>query len=87
MLQSLMKIESDIDDREDVEDSGSSNSTPASSQQAYSPPPIRGKMQPGKRCYKESCIEEKLLEIMEKPKTKLDENEMFCLSIASTLKK
>ena len=79
--------DSNIDDREDVEDSGSSQSTPASSQQVYSPPPIRGKIQPGKRNYKESHIEEKLLEIIEKPETKLDENEMFCLSIASTLKK
>ena len=79
--------ESNIDDREDVEDSESSQSTPASSQQVYSPPPIRGKIQPGKRCYKESHIEEKLLEITEKPETKLDEVEMFCLSITSTLKK
>ena len=46
-----------------------------------------GKIQPGKRHYKESCIEEKLLEIIEEPKTKLDEDEMFCLCIASTLKK
>ena len=44
--------ESDIDDREDVEDSGSSQSTPASFQWVYSPPPISRKIQPGKRCYK-----------------------------------
>ena len=79
--------ESNIDDKEDVEDSGFSQSTPASSQWVYSPLPIRGKVQLGKRHYKESCIEEKLLEIAEKPETKLDENEMFCLSIASILKK
>ena len=78
---------SDIDDREDVEDSGSSQFTPASSQWLYSPPPITGKIQPRKRHYKESCIEEKLLEIIEKPETKLDEDEMFCLSIAAALKK
>ena len=52
--------ESDIDDREDVEDSESSQSTLASSQWVYSPPPIRGKIQPGKRHYKESHIEEKI---------------------------
>ena len=57
--------ESDFDDREDVEDSKTSQSTPASSQWVYSPPPIIGKIQPGKRCYKESYIEEKLLEIIE----------------------
>ena len=32
-------------------------------------------------------MEEKLLEIIEKPETRLDEDEMFCLSTASTLKK
>ena len=73
--------------RENVVDSECSQSTPASSQHVYSPPPIRGKIQPGKRHCKESCIEEKLLEIIEKPETKLDEDEMFCLSIAPTLKK
>ena len=79
--------ESDIDDREDVVDSESLQSTPASSQHVYSPPSIKGKIQPGKRHCKESYNEEKLLEIIEKPKTKLDEDEMFCLSISATLKK
>ena len=69
--------ESDIDDREDVKDNESLQSTQESSQWVYSPPPIRVKKQPGKRHYKESCIDEKLLEIMEKPETKLDEDEMF----------
>ena len=50
--------ESDIDDREDVVDSESSQSTPTSSQHVYSPPPIRGKIQPRKRHCKESCTEE-----------------------------
>ena len=36
--------QSNIDDREDVEDSESSQSTPASFQWVYSPPPIRGKI-------------------------------------------
>ena len=53
----------------------------------YTPPPIRAKIQPGKRHYKESYIEEILLDIIEKPETKLNEAEMFCLSIVSTLKK
>ena len=79
--------ESDIDDSKDVVESESSQPTPASSQHVYSPPPIRGKIQLGKRHYKESCIEEKLLEIIEKPETKLDEDEMFCLSIAVASKK
>ena len=79
--------ESDIDDREGVEDSESLQSTPASSQGEYSLPPVNVKIQTGKRHYKESHIEDKLLEIIEKPETKLDEDEMFCLSIASTLKK
>ena len=79
--------ESNIDDREDVVDSESLQSTPTSFQHVYSPPPIRGKIQPGKRHCKESHIEEELLEIIEKPETKLDEDEMFCLSIAAALQK
>ena len=78
---------SDIDDREDVVDSESSWPTPASSQHVYSQPSIRGKIQPGKRHCKESHIEVILLEIIEKHETKLHEDEMFCLSIAATLKK
>ena len=79
--------ESDIDEKEDVEDSESLQSPPASSQLVYTPPPITAKIQSGKRCYKGNHLEEKLLEIIEKPETKLDEDEMFCLSISSTLKK
>ena len=79
--------DNNIDDREDVVDSESSQSIPASSQHVYSPPPIRGKIQTRQRHCKESCIEEKLVEIIEKPESKLNEDEMFCLSIAATLKK
>ena len=50
--------ESNIVDREDVVDSESSQSIPASSPHVYSPPPIRGKIQPEKGHCKESSIEE-----------------------------
>ena len=69
MLQPLMKMRV-LFITEDVEDSESSQSTLASSQWVYSPPPFRGKIQPGKRHYKESYTEEKL-EIIEKPETKM----------------
>ena len=46
---------SNIDDREDVEDSESSQSTPASSQQVYSTPPIKGNIQPGLECLSALC--------------------------------
>ena len=45
---------------------------------------------PGKRmCYdpQKDAIEEELLQIIEKPDKEPDENEMFCLSLAATLRK
>ena len=36
---------------------------------------------------KKDAIEDKLLQIIEKPEKKPDEDEMFCLSLAATLRK
>ena len=36
---------------------------------------------------KDNRVEEKLLQIIEKPEPKHDEDEMFCLSLAVTLKR
>ena len=63
MLQPSDEDESNIDDRQDVKDTESSQSTQASSQGVYSPPPIRAKIQLGKRHYKKSCIKENYLRL------------------------
>ena len=45
---------------------------------------------PGKRmqhCPKKDAIEEKLLEIIQQPESKPDEEELFCLSLAEKLRK
>ena len=57
------------------------------------PPPLTHcrRPTPGKRmCYdpnKKDAIEEKLLKIIEKPVKQPDEDEIFCLSLATSLKK
>ena len=74
-----------------MEDSQSSAS--ASSNKVTTPPPLTPcrRPTPGKRMYygynKRDAIEEKLLKIIEKPEKEPDEDEIFCLSLATSLRK
>ena len=71
---------------------GNSSQSQSSSNRVTTPPsltPCR-RPTPGKRmCYspKKDAIEDKLLQIIEKPEKKCDEDEMFYLSLAATLRK
>ena len=75
----------------EMEDSQSSAS--ASSNRVTMPPPLTPcrRPTPGKRmCYspnKRDAIKEKLLKIIEKPEKQPDEDEIFCLSLATFLGK
>ena len=76
---------------EEMEDSQSSAS--ASSNKVTTPPlltPCR-RPRPGKRvCYghnERDAIEEKLLKIIENPEKEPDEDEIFCLGLATSLRK
>ena len=74
-----------------MEDSQSSAST--SSNRVTTPPPLTTcrRQTPGKRmCYgsnKRGAIEEKLFKIIEKPEKEPDEDEIFCLSLVTYLRK
>ena len=74
-----------------MEDSQSSAFT--SSNRVTTPPPLTPcrRPTPGKRmCYginKRDAIEEKLLKIVEKPEKQPEEDEIFCLSLATSLRK
>ena len=79
-----------------IEDSESSASTPQSSQSSsnnmvLTPPHVLPKVDvtPGKlhRKKRNNRVEEKLLQMIEKPEPKHDEDKMFCLSLVATLKK
>ena len=75
----------------EMEDSQSSAS--ASSNRVTTPPPLTPcrRPTPGKRMHygpnKRDAIEEKLLKIIEKPEKQPDEDEIFCLSLATSLRK
>ena len=75
----------------EIEDSQSSTS--ASSNRVTPPPPLTPcrRPTPNKRmCYgpnKRDAIEEKILKIIEKPEKQPDEDEVFCLSLAISLRK
>ena len=74
-----------------MEDSQSSAS--ASSNRVTTPPPLTPcrRPTPGKRMHygqnKRDAIEEKLLKIIEKPEKEPDEDEIFCQSLATSLRK
>ena len=74
-----------------MEDSQSSAS--ATSNRVTKPPPLTPcrRPTPGKRMHygpdKRDAIEEKLLKIIEKPEKQPDEDELFCLGLATTLRK
>ena len=74
-----------------MEDSQSSAS--ASSNKVTTPPPLTPcrRPTPGKRVHyghkKRDAIEEKLLKITEKPEKEPDEDEIFCLGLATSLRK
>ena len=76
---------------EEMEDSQSSAS--ASSNKVTTPPPLTPWRRPipGKRVHyghnKRDAIEEKLLKIIEKPEKEPDEDEIFCLGLATSLRK
>ena len=76
---------------DEMEDSQSSASV--SSNRVTTPPPLTPcrRPTPGKRMYygpnKRDAIEEKLLKIIEKPEKQPDEDEIFCLSLATSLRK
>ena len=79
----------DMDISGETEDSQSSAGT---SSRLTTPPPSTpvSRPTPGKRMQhgpKKDAIEEKLLEIIQKPKSKPDEEELFCLSLAANLRK
>ena len=68
-----------------------SQSSPGTSSRLTTPPPLTpvSRPTPGKRMQhgpKKDAIEEKLLEIIQKPESKPDE-ELFCLSLAAKLRK
>ena len=76
------------DEMEDFQSSAS-----ASSNRVTTPPPLTPcrKPTPGKRMpygpNKRDAIEEKLLKIIEKPEKQPDEDEIFCLHSATSLRK
>ena len=82
-------LDSQIDDK--MEDSQSTAS--ASSNRVTSPPPLTPcrRPTPGKRMCcgqnKRDDIEERLLQIIEKPEKEPDEDEKFCQSLATSLRK
>ena len=82
-------LDSQIDD--EMEDSQSTAST--SSNRVTSPPPLTPCRRPtlGKRMHcgqnKRDVIEERLLQIIEKPEKEPDEDEKFCQSLATSLRK
>ena len=76
-----------------MEDSQSSagNSSQSSNNRVTTPPHLTPSRRPtlGKRMWyspKKDATEDKLLQIIKKPEKKLDENEIFCLSLAATLR-
>ena len=69
-----------------------SQSSPGTSSRLTTPPPLTpvSRPTPGKRMQhgpKKDPIEKKLLEIIQKPESKPDEEELFCLSLATKLRK
>ena len=72
-----------------MEDSQSS----ASSKKVTTPPPLTPcrRPTPGKRMHyghnKRDAIKEKLLKIIEKPEKEPDEDEIFCLSLVTSVRK
>ena len=69
-----------------------SQSSPGTSSRLTTPPPLTpvSRPTPGKRMQhgpKKDPVEEKLLEIIQKPESKPDEEELFCLSLAAKLRK
>ena len=67
-------------------------SSPGTSSRLTTPPPLTpvSRPTPGKRMQhgpKKDPVEEKLLEIIQKPESKLDEEELFCLSLAAKLRR
>ena len=80
-------------EHEEIKDSESSVGTPQSSpnNRVHTPPPVFPKVHvtPNKqhRNMKDNRVEEKLLQICEKPEPKHDEDEMVCLSLTVTPEK
>ena len=77
-----------------MEDSQSSagNSSQSFNNRVATPPPLCPSRRPtlGKEMHcspKKDAIEDKLLQIIEKLEKKLDDYEMFCLSLAATMRK
>ena len=71
---------------------GNSSQSQSSNNRAITPPPLTPSRRPtpGKRMHyspKKDAIEDKLLQIIQKLEKKPDEDEMFCLSLATTLRK
>ena len=69
-----------------------SQSSPGTSSRLNTPPPLTpvSRPTPGKRVRhgpKKDPVEEKLLEIIQKPESKPDEEELFCLSLAAKLRR
>ena len=69
-----------------------SQSSPGTSSRLTTPPPLTpvSRPTPGKRMQhgpKKDTVEEKLLEIIQKPESKPDEEELFCLSLAAKLRR
>ena len=69
-----------------------SQSSPGTSSRLTTPPPLTpvSRPTPGKRMQhgpKKDPVKEKLLEIIQKPESKSDEEELFCLSLAAKLRK
>ena len=69
-----------------------SQSSPGTSSRLTTPPPSTplSRPTPGKRMRhgpKKDPVEEKLLEIIQKPESKPDEEELFCLSLAAKLRR
>ena len=79
----------DMDIGGETEDSQSS---PGTSSRLNTPPPLTpvSRPTPGKRMRhgpKKDPVEEKLLDIIQKPESKPDEEELFCLSLAAKLRR
>ena len=69
-----------------------SQSSPGTSSRLNTPPPLTpvSRPTPGKRMRhgpKKDPVEEKLLDIIQKPESKPDEEELFCLSLAAKLRR
>ena len=82
-----------FDEMEDSQSSaGNSSQFQSSSNRVTAPPPLTPCRRPtlGKRIHygpKKDDVEDNLLQIIEKLEKKPDEDEMFCLSLAATLRK